>query len=113
VLDLLVGDRHDVAALDVDPGAVCHQALKAPGAGERGPRPPANGGAVTVGGQLEDLEAEVREGLEQLREVPTDTVGGDQFLLADKPINSARSPAVDRGVEVVLGQRLEISLGYV
>jgi hypothetical protein len=33
--------------------------------------------------------------------------------LSDEPIDPARSPALDCGVEVVLGQRLEIPLGYV
>jgi hypothetical protein len=113
VLNLLVGDRYDVAALDVDPGAVCRQALKAAGAGKRRPRAPADCGAVAVGGEVEDLEAEVRERLEQLREVLTDTVGGNQLLLADEPIDPAGSPAVNGGIEVLLGQRLEVSLGYV
>jgi hypothetical protein len=113
VLDLLVGNRHHVAALDVDPGAVGHQALKAAGPGERRSRPPAHGGPVAVGGQIQNLEAEVRERVEQRAEVLADAVRRDEVLLADEPVDRARSPAVDRGIEVVIGQRLEVSLGYV
>ena len=81
--------------------------------GERRARAPADGTAIAVGGRLEDLEAEVGEGVEQRGEVLADAIWGDQLLLADKPVDSARRPAIDGGVEVVVGQRLEVSLGYV
>jgi hypothetical protein len=66
-----------------------------------------------VRGRVEDLESEVREGVKQRGEVLADAVRGDQLLLADEPVDPPGSPTGDRGIEVVVGQRLEILLGYV
>jgi hypothetical protein len=113
VLDLLVVDGYHIATLDIDTGAVGHEALEAAGPGERRLRPPSHRRSVPVRGHVEDLEAEVRERLEQLGEVLTNPVGCDQLLLADEPIDSTGGPAVDGGVEVMVGKRLEVSLGYI
>ena len=51
--------------------------------------------------------------VEQRPEVLPDAVGGNQFLLAYEPVDPAGGPTINRGVEVVLGKRLEVSLGYV
>jgi hypothetical protein len=90
--DQVLLDRHHVTALDVDSGAVGGEALEEPGAGERPARPPAHRGAVPGGGDVDDLEREVRKGGKQGAEVLAHPVGGDQLLLADEAIDRARLP---------------------
>ena len=60
---------------------------------------------------VDDLEREVRERGEQLREVVADPVGRDQVLLADHPVDRPGAPAGDRGVEIVGAERVEVTLG--
>lgn len=106
-------DGQDIAPLDVTPGAVGYEPLEPARTGERRARAPADGAAVALRGRLDDFELEVGERIEQLCEVPADPVGRDQLLLADETVDSARNPAVDSGVEVLVGERPEISFCYV
>jgi hypothetical protein len=66
-----------------------------------------------MGRRVENLEREIREGVEQRAEVLPNAVRGDELLLAYEPIDPAGSPVPNRGIEVMGGQRLEVSLGYV
>ena len=51
---------------------------------------------------------EVRKRGEQRLEVRAYAVGRDQILLADEAVDAAGLPARDRGVEILLGERLEV-----
>src|SRR5207302_5409168 len=82
VLDLLVGDGENVAALHLDPGAVGFKSLERPGPGERAPSTPAYGRALARRRRLQHLEREIRKGGEQGREVTPNPFGTDHLLVA-------------------------------
>jgi hypothetical protein len=101
----------DVAAFDRDLRAVRSEPLEGPGTGERPVCPPANGGLGAADDLVDHLELEVRERLEQLREVLADAVRRDQLLLADQVIDRPGLPACKCGVEIMGPERVEITPG--
>jgi hypothetical protein len=96
-----------------DPGVVGDEALERARPGEGAAGPPPHGRAARGGGEIDDLEAEVREGREKLREVLADAVRSDELLGAHEPVDAAGPPARDGRVEIVIGQSGEVAPGGV
>jgi hypothetical protein len=76
--DAPVAHAHEVDALDVDPSAVGLEAQEAARPGEGGVGAPADRRPVVLGHDVEDVEAPVREGVEELGEERDHLVAADR-----------------------------------
>ncbi len=97
--------------LIVDRVAVRLHPLEAGRAVEGPGRAPPHGGVLLRGGDLEDLEREVGEGREQRSEPLLEAGGHAELGEADEPVGRAGNPEVGGGVEIALGDRLEVGAG--